>query len=147
MYVTFGGIKQRGAMNTIQAIRALIVDDESLLRRVLKQILTQYPDIEIVGEAATGDEAIDVVGKVQPDIVVMDIRMPKMDGMAAAREIKTQHLEVKISGLSDYAEGYHAHAMELAGARGIYRKSSATEELYEIIKRVVAEDQGHHHQK
>jgi DNA-binding NarL/FixJ family response regulator len=127
-------------MNTIQAIRVLIVDDESLVRRVLKQILAQYPDIELVGEASTGDEAIAAVDNVQPDVVVMDIRMPKMDGVAAAREIKARHPEVKIMGLSEYAEGYHAHAMELAGAAGTYRKSAATEELYEIIKRVATKD-------
>ena len=127
-------------MNTIEAIRVLIVDDESMVRRILKQILIQYPDIEIVGEAANGDEALELVERIQPDVVVMDIRMPKMDGVAAAREIKSQHPHVKIIGLSELAEGYHAHAMELAGAVGTYKKSSATEELYEIIKRVAAEN-------
>jgi len=129
-------------MNTIEAIRVLIVDDESLVRGVLKQILSQYPDIEVVGEAATGDEAIELVNRIQPDIVVMDIRMPKMDGGAAARAIKVQHPHVKIIGLSEYGEGYHAHAMELAGAVGTYRKSSAREELYEIIKKVAARKGG-----
>ena len=126
-------------MNAIEAIRVLIVDDESLVRRILKQILSEHPDIELVGEAATGDEAVAAVDRIRPDVVVMDIRMPKMDGVAAAREIKKRHPYVKIIGLSEYAEGYHVHAMELAGAVGTFRKSSATEELYEIIKRAASQ--------
>lgn len=127
-------------MNTLKSTRVLLVDDESLVRRVLRQILTQDCDIEVVGEAATGDEAISAVEQVHPDVVVMDIRMPRMDGVTAAREIRARHPQVKIIGLSEYAEGYHAHAMELAGAVGTFMKSKATEELHEIIKRVTAKD-------
>lgn len=76
----------------------------------------------------------------RPDVIVIDIRMPRMDGVAAAREIKSRHPDVEIIGLSEYAEGYHAHAMELAGAARRFRKSAATEELYEIIKRVATQE-------
>ena len=107
------------SMNTVKSIRVLLVDDESLVRRVLRQILAQYPDIDIVGEAATGVEAVSAVKDFQPEVVLMDIRMPRMDGITAAREIKAQHPHVKIIGLSEYAEGYQAHAMELAGAAGL----------------------------
>ena len=126
-------------MTTIEAIRVLIVDDESLVRLILKKILSPYPDIELVGEAATGPQAIAAVEQVQPHVVIMDIRMPMMDGVTASREIKIRHPHVKIIGLSEYAEGYHVHAMELAGASGTFKKSTATEELYKIIKRVAAE--------
>jgi len=126
-------------MTTIEGIRVLIVDDESLVRLILKKILLPYPDIELVGEAATGPQAIVAVEQVQPDVVIMDIRMPIMDGVTASREIKIRHPHVKIIGLSEYAEGYHVHAMELAGASGTFKKSMATEELYMIIKRVAAE--------
>jgi len=122
-------------MNTIQASECLLWMTNLWMRRILKQILAQHPDIQLVGEASTGDEAVAAVANVQPDIVVMDIRMPKMDGVAAAREIKARHPEVKIVGLSEH-EGYHEHAMEVAGAAGTLRKSAATEELYEIIRRV-----------
>jgi len=118
--------------------RVLLVDDESLVRRILKQILSAYPDMELVGEAATGEEAISAVEQLQPHIVVMDIRMPRMDGIAAAREIKAKYPHVKIIGLSEYAYGYHADAMEKAGALGVYQKSSATEELYTVISKVAA---------
>lgn len=117
------------------ATRVLLVDDESLVRRILKQILGGYPDMELVGEAANGEEAIAAVERLQPDIVVMDIRMPALDGIAAAREIKLRYPDVKIIGLSEYAYGYNADAMEKAGALGVYQKSNALEELYPAIKK------------
>ena len=94
--------------------------------------------MELVGEATTGHEAVDAVEKLQPDIVVMDIRMPGLDGIAAAREIRLNHPHVKIIGLSEYAYGYNTDAMEKAGAVGVYQKSNAFEELYPAIKRVTA---------
>jgi DNA-binding NarL/FixJ family response regulator len=118
--------------------RVLLVDDESMVRRILKQILTSYRDMELVGEAATGYEAVAAVERLQPDIVVMDIRMPGLDGIAAAREIKDKYPRVKIIGLSEYAFGYNTDAMEKAGAVGVYHKSSAFEELYPAIKKLTA---------
>ena len=118
--------------------RVLLVDDESLVRRILRQILLSYRDMELAGEAANGQEAIAAVERLQPDIVVMDIRMPGLDGIAAAREIKTKYPHVKIIGLSEYAYGYNTDAMEKAGALGVYQKSSAFEELYPAIKKVTA---------
>ncbi len=116
--------------------RVLLVDDESMVRRILKQILAGHPDMELVGEAATGYEAITAVERLQPDVVVMDIRMPGLDGIAAAREIKFRYPNVKIIGLSEYAFGYNTDAMEKAGALGVYQKSSAFEELYPAIRKV-----------
>jgi len=117
--------------------RVLLVDDESMVRRILKQILTSYRDMELVGEAATGYEAVAAVERLLPDIVVMDIRMPGLDGIAAAREIKDKYPRVKIIGLSEYAYGYNTDAMEKAGAAGVYQKSSALEELYPAINKVI----------
>src|SRR6476619_2791226 len=116
--------------------RVLLVDDESLVRRILKQILAGYPEMELVGEAATGYEAISAVERFRPDVVVMDIRMPGLDGIAAAREIRFKYPEVKIIGLSEFAYGYNTDEMEKAGAAGVYQKSSALEELYLAIKKV-----------
>lgn len=118
--------------------RVLLVDDESLVRRILKQILSAYPDMELVGEAATGEEAIAAAERLQPDIVVMDIRMPALDGIAAAREIKVKCPQVKIIGLSEYAYGYNTDAMERAGAVAVCQKSMALEELYPVIKKVTS---------
>lgn len=116
--------------------RVLVVDDESLVRRILKQILSSYQDLELVGEAANGDEAIAAVARLQPDIVVMDIRMPALDGIAAARQIRAKAPHVKIIGLSEHATGFNTDAMERAGAVGVYLKSMALEELYPAIKAV-----------
>ena len=118
------------------ATRVLLVDDESLVRRILKQILASYQDMELVGEAANGEEAIAAVERLQPDIVVMDIRMPALDGIAAAREIRVKYPHVKIIGLSEYGNDYNTDAMQRAGAVGGYRKSMALEELYPAIKAV-----------
>ena len=116
--------------------RVLVVDDESLVRRILKQILASYQDLELVGEAANGEEAIAAVASLQPDIVVMDIRMPTLDGIAAAREIRAKAPHVKIIGLSEHATGFNTDAMERAGVVGVYLKSMALEELYPAIKAV-----------
>jgi DNA-binding NarL/FixJ family response regulator len=120
------------AMRTVT--RVLLVDDESLVRRVLRQILASYQDVEVVGEAANGQEAISAVERLQPDVVVMDIRMPAFDGIAAARVIKEKYRHVKIIGLSEYAQSYNIDAMERAGALGVYLKSMALEDLYPAIK-------------
>ena len=116
------------------ATRVLLVDDESLVRRILKEILAAYQDLELVGEAANGKEAISAVERLQPDVVVMDIRMPALDGIAAARVIREKYRHVKIIGLSEYAQSYNVDAMERAGALGVYLKSMALEELYLAIK-------------
>jgi DNA-binding NarL/FixJ family response regulator len=121
---------------TRATIRVLLVDDESLVRRILRQILASYSDMELVGEAANGEEAIAAVARLQPDIVVMDIRMPALDGIAAAREIRVKYPHVKIIGLSEYGNDYTTDAMERAGAVGVYRKSMALEELYPAIKAI-----------
>jgi YesN/AraC family two-component response regulator len=123
----------------MSATRVLLVDDESLVRRILKQILEGHSDMELVGEAANGVEAIAAVERLHPDIVVMDIRMPALDGIAAARDIKLKYPDVKIIGLSEYAYGYNTDAMEGAGAVAVYQKSSALEELYPAIKKITAE--------
>jgi DNA-binding NarL/FixJ family response regulator len=123
-------------MNGTAAIRVMIVDDDSLVRQLLTQILTAYPDIEVVGQAATGDEAISSVERFQPNIVIMDIRMPRMDGVAATREITLRYPHVKVIGLTEYAQGYNAEALQRAGALAGYHKSKAPEELYQAIKQV-----------
>ena len=116
--------------------RVLVVDDEPLVRRTLKQILASYQDLQLVGEATNGEEAIAAVARLQPDIVVMDIRMPALDGIAAARQIRAKAPHVKIIGLSEHATGFNTDAMERAGAVGVYLKSMALEELYPAIKAV-----------
>jgi DNA-binding NarL/FixJ family response regulator len=124
----------------MSTMRVLLVDDECLVRKIIRQILATHRDMEVIGEAATGEEAISSVERLQPHIVIMDIRMPRMDGVAAAREIMGRYPHVKVIGLSEYACGYHADAMEQAGAFGVYQKSRATEDLYVAIRMAGGQD-------
>jgi DNA-binding NarL/FixJ family response regulator len=118
--------------------RVLLADDDSLVRLAIRRVLADYPEVDVVGEATTGVEAVSGVERLRPHIVIMDIRMPRMDGIAAAREIKDKYPETQIIGLSEYAYGYHADAMLKAGALAVYQKSKAPEELYAAIKKVIA---------
>lgn len=120
-------------------IRILIVQNESLVRKVLARILANYSDVEVVGEAATGEEAIRSVGTVDPHVVLMDISMPRMDGITATQEIKRLYPHVKVIGLTEHAEGYELFAMTTAGADSVHMKSMATEHLYAAIKRATAD--------
>jgi len=125
-------------MLSMAAIRVLVVDDESLVRQALRGILAKHEDIEVVGEAATGDEAVLAVERLQPHLVILDIRMPRMDGVAAAREIQYRFPHVKMIGLSELRDGYDFYAMQRAGVVGIFQKAKANEELYKAIRHAVA---------
>jgi DNA-binding NarL/FixJ family response regulator len=124
-------------------LRVLLVDDDSMVRQILARLLASYPDLDVVGQAATGDEAVSCVEALSPQIVIMDIRMPKMDGIAAAREIKAKYPQVQIIGLSEYGNGYNADAMLKAGAVAVYHKSAAPEELYPAIIRAGGQELPH----
>ena len=113
--------------------RVLLVDDDSMVRQILARMIAASPDLDVIGQAATGEEAISCVEKLLPQVVVMDIRMPKMDGIAATREIKEKHPNVQIIGLSEYGNGYNADAMLKAGAVAVYHKSKSPEELIPAI--------------
>src|SRR4051812_31446945 len=94
-----GFVPRFHSQDTTMTIRVLIVDDDTSVRQVVTGILSPHEDIEVVGEATTGDEAVSSVERLQPDLVIMDIRMPRMDGIAAAREIRRRFPHVKVIGL------------------------------------------------
>ena len=102
-------------MATAQKIRVLIVDDHVMVRQGLRAVLQSYPNIDVVGEAGNGEEALSSVAKLQPTIVVMDISMPSLDGIGATRLIKTQYPQIAVLGLSVNAPSYHVDAMLKAG--------------------------------
>lgn len=118
-------------------IRVLLVDDHTLIRQSLGAMLNGYPDMTIVGEAANGEEAVRLAEELHPAVVVMDINMPKMDGIEATRRITSHHPDIAVIGLSVNAGGENQEAMRRAGAVGLMTKESALEELYSAIREAV----------
>jgi NarL family two-component system response regulator LiaR len=97
-------------------IRVVIVDDHALALRGLTDLLSASPDIEVVGRAADGQEAVEIVSRLRPDVVTMDVSLPGMDGIEATRAIRKAAPEVRVIGLSMFEEGEQAEAMRRAGA-------------------------------
>jgi DNA-binding NarL/FixJ family response regulator len=115
----------------MQHIRVLIADDRLSSRNGLKALLATQPGIEIVSEAADGQEAIQFVEQCQPDVVLMDVRMPMIDGLAATRMIKARWPEVKVIVLTMYSS--HQAEARVAGADAFLVKGCAVEDLLEAI--------------
>lgn len=117
-------------------IRLLLVDDQSLIRQGLASLLSLEEDFEVVGHAGHGAEAVSLVESLSPDVVLMDIRMPVMDGVAATRTIREKHSAIKILVLTTFDEDeYIVQAMQ-AGASGYLLKDAPTEQLAAAIRSV-----------
>jgi DNA-binding NarL/FixJ family response regulator len=119
-------------------IRLLIAEDNAAYRSALITILTEYPGLEVVGEAINGEDAIRRTEELRPTIVLMDINMPKLDGIAATRHIKAHYKEITVIGLSVRADQDYVNAMRNAGAAELLRKENATEDLFGAIQRAMA---------
>jgi DNA-binding NarL/FixJ family response regulator len=119
-------------------IRVLLVDDQTIVRQGLRSFLESYLNIEVVGEASDGEEALASVGKLQPAVVVMDVSMSRMDGITATRLIKAQYPHIAVVGLSDLGKDYEEYAMRKSGAFEVLNKDSAAVELFGAIQRAVA---------
>ncbi len=117
--------------------RILLVDDHVMFRQGLKSMLESYADVEIVGEACDGEEALACVGAVLPSVVVMDINMPKRNGIEATKEIKARYPHIIVIGLSLNPNGNNQTLMKTAGADGFLSKEAAVEHLYSAIQRAV----------
>jgi len=118
----------------VKRIKVLIVDDSSAVRDGLQSILRAHPDIEVVGEAANGSEAIIKAEQLHPDVILMDAQMPEMDGVEATRRIKERLHELKILFLTVHTT--HIEAGLAAGADGYLMKDCGREELLQTIRRV-----------
>ncbi|WP_138500778.1 response regulator [Nostoc sp. PA-18-2419] len=117
-------------------IKVLLVDDQSLIRQGLRALLELEPDLEIVGEAQNGEEAINLVTEFQPDVVLLDIRMPVMDGVAATREIQKRFPKTKILVLTTFDDHEYVSAAIESGAMGYLLKDTPSEELAVAIRAV-----------
>lgn len=117
-------------------IRVLLVDDQSLIRQGLKALLELEPDLQVVGEAENGQSAIALVETLQPDVVLMDIRMPIMDGVAATKEIVEQFADSKVLVLTTFDDDEYVAAAMGYGAQGYLLKDTPSEELAAAIRAV-----------
>ena len=120
-----------------QAITVLLADDHAMFRSGLKALLADEASIEVVGEASTGDEAVDQTRRIRPQVVVMDLSMPGSDGLEATRRIAALDLDTNVLVLTVHAEEEYLVPVVQAGASGYLTKTSADRDLVEAI-RVVA---------
>lgn len=117
------------AMNEINAVRVLVVDDDALIRAGLCTVLRSDNTLEIVGEAENGYRGIELAQRLEPDVILMDIRMPQLDGLAALEQLQTQGSEAKVLILTTFGEEEYIDRALSAGASGFMLKSSSPQEL------------------
>lgn len=117
-------------------IRALVVDDHAIIRKGVKAVLDLVPDIELVGEAENGNQAVKLDTELHPDVILMDLMMPEMDGITCIREIKAQRPEARILVLTNFAGEDMIFPAIKAGAMGYHLKDSSPEALEEAIRQV-----------
>jgi DNA-binding NarL/FixJ family response regulator len=119
-------------------VRVVVADDHSLVRQGLCRSLEDVPDIEVVAEAGTGDEVLAAVERHKPDVALLDIRMPGMDGIEAAGRITRGFPDTSVVMLTAHADRHHVVEAVRAGARGYVLKTRDAEELVTIVRRVAA---------
>ena len=112
----------------------LLADDHEIVRQGLVSLLSEEHTIEVVGEAANGREAVDLADRLHPDVVIMDVSMPLIDGDAATRQIKTLRPQTRVIALSMYDEPEKTEMMRRAGAESYVLKTAPSEELLAAIR-------------
>jgi DNA-binding NarL/FixJ family response regulator len=119
---------------TEERIRLLIADDHPIVRAGLQDVLGSQPDFEVVGEAETGTEAVAQTSRLHPDVVVMDLRMPEMDGVEAIAQIKARHPDIQILVVTTYDSDADILPAIETGATGYLLKDTPRKELYQAIR-------------
>ena len=118
------------------ATRIVIVEDQGIVRELLSALLAGEPDIELVGQASTGAQALELAARLQPDVLLLDIGLPDMDGLAVTQVLRRRQPEVRIIALSVYDEPHIVRAMLDAGAAGYVPKGDTVDELRQAIRAV-----------
>ncbi|MGV9776975.1 response regulator [Streptosporangium sp. NPDC003464] len=119
-------------------ISVALADDEAMVRVGLRMVLSGEPDIEVVGEASDGVEALSLVARTRPDVVLIDVRMPRMDGLEASRRLVRDHPDSKVIVLTTFDEDEHVAAALRAGVSGFLLKIAPPEHLIEAVRTVAA---------
>jgi DNA-binding NarL/FixJ family response regulator len=120
--------------------RVLLADDQELMRMGFRMVIDSQPDLEVVGEAATGREAITAVARLAPDVVLMDVRMPELDGVQATRRIVAAGAPTRVIILTTFDLDEYVHAALRAGASGFLLKDAQPADLLSAIRAVAAGD-------
>jgi DNA-binding NarL/FixJ family response regulator len=120
------------------SIRVLIADDQPLVRSGFRMVIDERPDLELVGEAENGEEAVALVSRLEPDVVLMDIRMPTLDGVEATRRLVEAGRRARILVLTTFDLDEYVYAAVDAGASGFLLKDVQPEELVDAIRVVAA---------
>jgi DNA-binding NarL/FixJ family response regulator len=121
-------------MLPIKKITILLVDDHRVLREALRALLTTEPDLEVVGEAEDGWQAVEMAGKLQPDVVVMDIAMPQLNGLDATRRLIKEAPRTKVLILSSYSDEKFVQELGEAGAVGYFLKQTGAPEFIKALR-------------
>ena len=120
----------------MESVRVMLVDDHQVVRTGIKVYLESQPQIQVVGEAGTGEEALELISALKPDVVVMDITMPGMGGIEATRQLSAQYPACHVLILTVHADPQYFFEMMAAGATGYVTKQAAADELLEAIRTV-----------
>jgi two-component system response regulator NreC len=129
---------ERGA----RKIRILLADDHTMVRQGFRMILAAQPDMEIVGEAGNGREAVELASELKPDVVVMDVAMPELNGIEATRRITDDAPRTRVLALSMYKDSVYVREILRAGARGFLLKDAIDRDLLAAV-RAVAKGEGY----
>ncbi|MCU0314053.1 MAG: response regulator transcription factor [Solirubrobacteraceae bacterium] len=121
-------------------IRVAIADDEALVRGGFRAILDAEPDLDVVAEAADGRQALGAAARFRPDVIVMDIRMPELDGLAATRQLRTTHPAVRVLIVTTFDLDEYVYDALLAGAAGFLLKDARPTELITAVRAVASGD-------
>lgn len=119
-------------------IRVVLADDQTLVRQGFRLLLEMEPDIQVIGQAGNGREAIQLVKALRPDVVLMDVRMPEMDGVEATRQLSVQAPEVGVIILTTFKEDEIVFEGLKAGARGYLLKDISSDEMAQAVRKVAA---------